>query len=51
MGGKEILGDSPVTVTGGYPTNGAFKSDFTVVKTFTGSWNCHGALWKQAAVL
>ena len=47
MGGKQILGDSLITVTGGYPTNGKFKSFFTVGQTFTGSWNCNGALWKH----
>ncbi|HEX6763082.1 MAG TPA: hypothetical protein VF094_09795 [Gaiellaceae bacterium] len=46
-GGRQILGDSLVTVTGGYPSNGQFKSTFTVGQTFTGSWNCHGALWKH----
>ena len=47
MGGKRILGDSLVTLTGGYPTAGTFKSRFTVGKPFTGSWSCRGAVYRH----
>ncbi len=47
QGGKQIVGDSLVTLTGGFPAAGTFKSRFTIGKPFTGSWSCHGAIWRH----
>jgi hypothetical protein len=46
-GGKDLLGgDSLITVSGSIPSKGTFTSKVTVGAPFTGSWNCHGVVWK-----
>jgi opacity protein-like surface antigen len=46
-GGKDLLGgQSLITVRGNIPSRGSFASRVTVGAKFTGSWNCHGVVWK-----
>ena len=46
-GGKDLLGgDSLINVSGNIPSKGTFTSRVTVGAKFTGSWNCHGVVWK-----
>ncbi len=45
-GGKDILGDSLINVGGKLPNMGTFTSRVTIGAKFTGSWNCHGVVWK-----
>jgi len=46
-GGKDLLGgESLINVVGSIPSKGTFTSKVTVGARFTGSWNCHGVVWK-----
>ena len=46
-GGKEILkAESVVDVRGNVPAKGTFTSKITIGPKFTGSWDCHGVVWK-----
>jgi hypothetical protein len=45
-GGKEILGDSLITVSGNIPSKGTFTSRVALGDKFTGSWDCHGVVWQ-----
>ena len=48
-GGKSLIASGLVTVRGKVPTLGTFKSKFSgpgFGASFTGSWNCHGVVWK-----
>jgi hypothetical protein len=44
-GGRKILGDSLIKVSGNLPAKGAFTSSVTIGAKFTGSWDCHGTVW------
>ena len=41
-GGKQILGDSLIKVSGNTPSKGTFTGTTATGAKFTGSWNCHG---------
>ena len=46
-GGKDLLGgQSLINVKGNIPAKGTFTSRVTFGAKFTGSWNCHGVVWK-----
>jgi hypothetical protein len=45
-GGKKVLtAESLITIHGG-PAKGTFSSQITIGPKFTGSWDCHGVVWK-----
>jgi hypothetical protein len=44
-GGRRIANDL-VTVAGRYPSQGTFASQLGTGQKFTGSWNCHGAIYQ-----
>ncbi|HST26597.1 MAG TPA: hypothetical protein VLJ76_11455, partial [Gaiellaceae bacterium] len=47
-GGKDLLGSATplINVKGSIPAKGTFTQRFAVGAKFTGSWNCHGVVWK-----
>jgi hypothetical protein len=46
-GGKKALtAESLITVHGNLPARGTFASKVTFGPAFTGSWDCHGVVWK-----
>ena len=45
-GGKRLLGDSLIDVKGNLPSTGTFTSRVTFGAKFSGSWNCHGVVWR-----
>jgi hypothetical protein len=46
-GGKKVLtAESLITVRGKLPGKGTFTSKVTFGPKFTGSWDCHGVVWK-----
>ena len=45
-GGKRLLGDSLIDVKGNVPSKGTFTSRATTGARFSGSWNCHGVVWR-----
>jgi len=47
-GGKDLLGAAVplIDVKGAIPATGTFVQRFAVGAKFTGSWNCHGVVWK-----
>jgi hypothetical protein len=50
-GGKTLIDDALVTVSGNVPARGTFKSRFSgpgFGPSFTGSWNCHGVVWRSS---
>lgn len=50
-GGKTLIDDALVTVAGKVPAAGTFKSKFSgpgFGPAFTGSWNCHGVVWRSS---
>ncbi len=47
-GGKDLFpdGQTLINVSGNIPSKGTFTSRVTFGAKFTGSWNCHGVVWK-----
>ena len=46
-GGKQILGDSLITAHGNIPSKGSFTGENPLTGAhFSGSWNCHGVVFK-----
>ncbi len=46
-GGKRILGDSLIKVSSSSPAKGTFTgTDYSAGTKFTGSWDCHGVVFK-----
>ena len=47
-GGKDLLGSATplIDVKGSIPAKGTFTQRIATGAKFTGSWNCHGAVWK-----
>jgi hypothetical protein len=46
FGGRKLIANSPVALSGQIPTQGAFKSK-SATTSFTGTWNCHGLISKS----
>lgn len=47
--GGKLIANNLVSISGRFPTQGTFKSKFSGAgpgQTFSGSWNCHGAVWQ-----
>jgi hypothetical protein len=47
-GGKRILGDSLIDAKGNLPSKGTFTGTEAIGPKFSGSWDCHGVIWKHA---
>ena len=47
-GGHNLLKDNLdlISFSGSVPSHGTFTSLATAATKFTGSWNCHGVVWK-----
>ncbi|MGH9298518.1 MAG: hypothetical protein ACRDZT_01220 [Acidimicrobiales bacterium] len=47
-GGKDLLGSATplIDVKGSIPAKGTFTQRIATGAKFTGSWNCHGVVWK-----
>jgi len=45
-GGKDLLGGDSLIKAGGTLVKGTFTSSVAAGAPFTGSWNCHGAVWQ-----
>ena len=45
-GGRDLLGGEGLIKATGRPSNGTFTSTVAAGGKFTGSWNCHGAVWQ-----
>ena len=47
-GGRDLLKDDLdlINFSGSLPSHGTFTSLATAGTKFTGSWNCHGVVWK-----
>lgn len=47
-GGKQLLGDSLITAHGNLPSKGSFTGESLTGAQFSGSWNCHGVVYKTS---
>ena len=45
FGGHKLIANAPIALSGQIPTHGSFKSK-SAGPNFSGTWNCHGVLWK-----
>jgi hypothetical protein len=43
VGGRKLIANAPISLSGQVPTKGTFKSKGSG-PSFTGTWNCHGVL-------
>ncbi len=46
FGGRKLIANTPVALSGQIPTQGSFKSK-SATTSFTGTWNCHGVISKS----